>query len=237
MMIKLDIDGNITYYGIEGGEEAPAFINASNCGLYKKVAGNFVVQQDKVDSLSRAMSEGAYQGALSSPIELTNPGLWQQKVSAQLGTYPQWAVATWVTRGMLVTHNDVVYNVVQSNQTQADWTPDITPALFRAMPVKYPGENYTRWRQPIDSEDAYKLDERVTHNGEDWKSNVDANVWQPPTQWTSLTVVAGYPPWAPWPGSGPTYQVGDRVTHNGSNWESVQADNVWEPGVFGWVMI
>lgn len=175
---------------------------------------------------------------MNDPIADANAETWAVELKQTTNVYKQWAADIWLTRGEQVTHNGIVYNVIQSHQSQADWQPALTASLFRPVPVQYPGENYPRWRQPIDSEDAYKLDERVTHNAEDWKSNVAANVWEPPTQWTSLTnPPVGYPAWAPWPGSGPTYQIGDRVTHNGFNWEATVGNNVWEPGVFGWVQI
>ena len=153
---------------------------------------------------------------------------------------PDWSIGVYLSRGSQVVYQYVIYNVIQSHTTQGDWTPDISTSLFRRAPVVISGENYPRWSQPIDAEDAYVQGEKVTHNGEDWQSDINANVWEPGvSQWTNLNVVVppGYPAWAPWPGSGPTYQVGERVTHNGFNWEATVGNNVWEPGVFGWIQI
>lgn len=42
------------------------------------------------------------------------------------------------------------------------------------------------WVQPTGAHDAYSAGEQVTHNGSTWESNVDGNVWEPPTQWTEI---------------------------------------------------
>lgn len=38
---------------------------------------------------------------------------------------------------------------------------------------------WPRWIQPATAEDAYHLDDRVSHNGEHWISIRDGNVWEP----------------------------------------------------------
>lgn len=38
---------------------------------------------------------------------------------------------------------------------------------------------WPRWIQPATAEDAYRLDDRVSHNGEHWISIRDGNVWEP----------------------------------------------------------
>ena len=35
------------------------------------------------------------------------------------------------------------------------------------------------WVQPTGAHDAYKKDDRVSHNGNTWTSTVAANVWEP----------------------------------------------------------
>jgi hypothetical protein len=151
-----------------------------------------------------------------------------------------WTSNIWVTRGLIYRYEGFLYNCIQSHQTQTGFEPPNVPALFSLVPIPYAGENYPRWRQPLGSEDAYKVNDRVSWNGKDWTSNINANVFEPGvSQWTDLNAAppATYPAWAPWPGSGPTYQIGDRVTHNGSTWEATVGNNVWEPGVFGWIQI
>lgn len=73
-------------------------------------------------------------------------------------------------------YNDKLYRVVQSHHSQADWTPDIVPALF--VEVAKPGE-IAEWRQPTGAQDAYHNGDKVTHNGFTWVSTIDNNVWEP----------------------------------------------------------
>lgn len=188
-------------------------------------------------SVRLGMDKPAVLELMANPIATANADAWLVELSKEVQVYTEWLPDIWVTRGQQITHLGVVYNVIQSHQTQFE--PQTVPALFRPAPVTFPGENYPRWKQPIDSEDAYKIDERVTWNGEDWESDINANVSEPGvSQWTSLTnPPQGLPGWVQPTGSGDSYALNAEVSHNGNNWRSDYANNVWEPGVFGWTQI
>ena len=68
-----------------------------------------------------------------------------------------------------------VWRCVQNHHTQADWTPDVTPALW----VKVSLEEWPEWVQPTGAHDAYAKDAKCSHGGNHWVSNVDNNVWEP----------------------------------------------------------
>lgn len=70
-----------------------------------------------------------------------------------------------------------LYRVIQAHTSQADWTPDGTPALYTEISV----EEYPEWVQPSGAHDAYPLGAKVMHNGKRWVSDIDANVWEPGT--------------------------------------------------------
>jgi len=42
------------------------------------------------------------------------------------------------------------------------------------------------WVQPSGSHDAYQAGDEVTHNDDTWRSDIDGNVWEPPTYWTAV---------------------------------------------------
>jgi hypothetical protein len=42
-----------------------------------------------------------------------------------------------------------------------------------------PTTGLPQWVQPTGAHDAYALGAQVTHNGKNWESTVDANVWEP----------------------------------------------------------
>ena len=53
--------------------------------------------------------------------------------------YPVWAVGLAVEVGQRYQYGDRLYKVVQAHTTQADWTPDITPALWTVIDVLHAG--------------------------------------------------------------------------------------------------
>ena len=78
-----------------------------------------------------------------------------------------------------IRYNGKLYRVVQAHTSQADWTPDKTPALYTE--VAEPG-TIPVWKQPTGAQDAYRLGDKVHYpdaDGAIWESTVDANVWQP----------------------------------------------------------
>lgn len=53
--------------------------------------------------------------------------------------YPQWAVGIAVAKDSRYQYNGKLYKVVQAHTTQADWTPDVTPALWTVIDVTHAG--------------------------------------------------------------------------------------------------
>ena len=47
--------------------------------------------------------------------------------------YPAWAAGIAVTAGKRYQYADKLYKVVQAHTTQADWTPDATPAMWAVI--------------------------------------------------------------------------------------------------------
>jgi hypothetical protein len=69
----------------------------------------------------------------------------------------------------------LVYECVIGHRTQEDWTPDVTPNLWKVVRM----EEWPEWVQPAGAHDAYAKDAKVAHNGEHWMSDYDGNVWEP----------------------------------------------------------
>lgn len=95
--------------------------------------------------------------------------------------FPYWKTGLTVTQDDITNgkhryqYNGKLYRCVQAHTTQADWTPDKTPALW----VEVSLDEFPEWKQPAGAHDAYKKGDKVTHNGKKWTSDVDANVWEP----------------------------------------------------------
>ena len=89
--------------------------------------------------------------------------------------FPMWPIGRAYAVDDRVQYGGILYKCVQAHTSQADWTPDITPALWVAVSI----EEYPEWVQPTGAHDAYNIGDKVTHNGKTWVSDVDNNVWEP----------------------------------------------------------
>lgn len=102
--------------------------------------------------------------------------LSQDELDEIAALWPPWESGVAVAVDEIYSYNSALYRVVQAHTTQADWTPDVTPALFAVIA---PPGIIPEWVQPTGGHDAYQTGDRVTHNGHTWVSTVDANVWEP----------------------------------------------------------
>ena len=110
--------------------------------------------------------------------------------------YPEWTVNTAYKINEMVTYgeNEVgdpqLYRCVQAHTSQADWTPDATPALWTAIGVA--PDNIPIWSQPTGAHDAYNIGDRVHYPGKDdpvYESLINGNVYSPdayPQGWKTV---------------------------------------------------
>jgi hypothetical protein len=90
--------------------------------------------------------------------------------------------------GDVASYDGVLYRVVQAHRSQADWTPDKTPALWTPV-LETKGAAPDPFVQPTGAADAYSVGDRVTFEGAVWESVIDANVWSPsayPAGWKKV---------------------------------------------------
>lgn len=95
--------------------------------------------------------------------------------------FPAWVIGMSYAADERVGYADKLYRCVQSHTSQADWTPDATPALWTE--VAKPGE-IPVWKQPTGAQDAYQKGDKVHYPTADdpvYISTVDNNVWSPDT--------------------------------------------------------
>lgn len=93
--------------------------------------------------------------------------------------FAPWRPVTAYAADQRLRYGGKLYRVVQDHTSQADWTPDTTPALYTE--VAKPGE-IPVWRQPTGAQDAYMKGDRVHYpdaDGPVYESIVDNNVWEP----------------------------------------------------------
>lgn len=93
--------------------------------------------------------------------------------------FPAWAEGVAYAVGQRIQYNGKLYKCVQAHTSQADWTPEATPALWTE--VAKPGE-IPIWKQPTGAQDAYMAGDKVHYpdaDGPVYVSTVDNNVWEP----------------------------------------------------------
>lgn len=84
------------------------------------------------------------------------------------------------TVGDIVAYSGALYRCAQAHTSQAGWTPDATRALWTPMGVSTDDpEAVPEWVQPTGAHDAYAKGSHVMHDGIEWVSDLDANVWEP----------------------------------------------------------
>ena len=117
--------------------------------------------------------------ALRTLIEQAAVSLPDEDALGGIELFPVWAAGVTYAADTRIRYDGKLYRVVQSHTSQADWTPDATPALYAE--VAKPGE-IPVWRQPTGAQDAYNTGDLVHYPDEDgpvYRSTVDANVWEP----------------------------------------------------------
>lgn len=93
--------------------------------------------------------------------------------------FPAWAADKAYAIDDRIRYGEKLYRCVQAHTSQAEWTPDATPALWTE--VAKPGE-IPVWEQPTGAQDAYKKGDRVWYPAKDttvYESTIDNNVWSP----------------------------------------------------------
>ena len=92
-----------------------------------------------------------------------------------MAIYPVWEIGTAYAVNDRRRYGANLYKCVQAHTSQADWTPDATPALW----VKVSVEEWPEFVQPTGAHDAYNTGDKVTYNGKRYISLIDANVYSP----------------------------------------------------------
>lgn len=87
---------------------------------------------------------------------------------------PAWASGMALSVGDFVVHSGTTYMCIQAHQTQADWTPDVVPALFLVIP-----SDAAVWTAGA----AYTIGDVVEYQGAQYEcrqSHVAQVGWEPP---------------------------------------------------------
>ena len=116
---------------------------------------------------------------LRTMIEKAAVSLDDEDALSAVELFPAWKTDTAYALDVRVRYGEKLYKCVQAHTSQADWTPDVTPALWTE--VAKPGE-IPVWRQPTGAQDAYMKGDRVHYPDKDgpvYESTMDYNTYAP----------------------------------------------------------
>lgn len=120
---------------------------------------------------------------LRKALQMFAKTLTDEQAMEVVAVYDKWmanrsySIGEFVTYGENSVGDPQLYKVVQAHTSQADWTPDATPALYDAIGLDESG--YPVWSQPTGAHDAYNKGDIVNYNGTLYQSLIDGNVYSP----------------------------------------------------------
>ena len=121
------------------------------------------------------MSYTANAQIMRNTLDLAVSYLDDEQAESVTVLFEEWQTDTKYEVGDRRQYNGLLYRCVQAHTSQADWTPDVTPALC----VRTWTDSFPEWVQPTGAHDAYAKGSKVSHNGKHWESDIDANTYEP----------------------------------------------------------
>ena len=128
-------------------------------------------------------------------LQLFAASLTDELATEVASVYPEWEIGKsyttndgYITYGVNNVGDPQLYKIVQNHTSQAEWTPDATPALYE--PIGLNDDGYPIWSQPSGAHDAYNTGDIVEYNGTLYISLIDGNAWSPdayPAGWKVYT--------------------------------------------------
>lgn len=91
--------------------------------------------------------------------------------------FTAWASGVAYTVDALRQYEGQLYKCIQAHTSQDDWTPDVAVSLW--VKAYDPSIEFPEWVQPTGAHDAYAMGAKVSHNGKNWVSDIDANTYEP----------------------------------------------------------
>lgn len=119
---------------------------------------------DIIQAVKKMLSQGAEQLSDEDALDVA-------------ALFPTWSskMGKEVPAGERLWDDGKLWKVLQPHTVQEDWRPADAPSLFVEVSIA----EWPEWKQPVSSTDAYAKGDKVTHGGQHWVSDVDANVWEP----------------------------------------------------------
>ena len=135
-----------------------------------RVAENKKELQNNINSLNTPLSIAFVKMAEKGDID-------EVTASENAVLFLEWKTGVNYKANTLLQYEGLLYRVLQDHTSQADWTPDKTPSLYKVLGINENG--ILEWARPISSVDAYMTGDECMFNGVHKRSKIDNNVWSP----------------------------------------------------------
>ena len=180
---ELDADGNPTGRTfreyVVNGEVVITLNSASPQKPWAEQRVGVVAEAARLAAVREQYTAAVIAGRKTvAPIVLADE-LTDDEIADLVALFPAWSAGVAVTADALYGYDGNLYKCIQPHTTQAEWTPDATPALWAR--VAAPGV-IDAWVQPYGGSGTYEEGSIVTHGGSTWSNTVAAptlNVWEP----------------------------------------------------------
>lgn len=108
-------------------------------------------------------------------------------ISEHPSLFPTWTTNWTGKAGTILMDEGKLYKSIHDvTNTAQNTKPSVTPSMW--TPISDPTQEYPEWVQPIGAHDAYTQGAKVSHNGKNWISDIDGNVWEPGVHgWREVT--------------------------------------------------
>ena len=144
-------------------------------GYYYYKDGEFYTSERELEELARA--QGADAGRLAF-VALAKEGKFDDTtITEHANQFGGWQSGVSCLQNDIVNYGGKLYRCLQAHTSQSDWAPDTAVSLWKQ--IGDPTVEYPEWSQPLGAFDAYAVGAKVSHNGKNWVSTVDDNVWEP----------------------------------------------------------
>lgn len=116
-------------------------------------------------------------------LQMFAASLTDEQAMEVAAIYEPWTVGKAYAAGDFFTYGEngvgdpQLYKAAQAHTSQADWTPDKTPALYVAIGLAPSG--HPVWSQPTGAHDAYNMGDIVEFNGKLYRSLMNGNTYSP----------------------------------------------------------
>ena len=121
--------------------------------------------------------------AIREAMDVAGASLTEEMALECVRLYRPWEVGRkyeideFLTYGENSVGDPQLYKVITAHTSQADWTPENSSSLFKAIGLD--DEGYPVWSQPPGAHDAYNTGDIVNYNGTLYRSKIDGNVYSP----------------------------------------------------------